>query len=205
MLGWLGLAKLIFRTIISHNIMISLNEKEVMPWSSEFSSAAFSWDFPWASRPWLSCPPGTTGSKAKRRKRRQVILSAQLLPSVGLTVRFRPGRRPPESHVCLLPGLEKAEAHTWAAGPRGRSRHHFIQGAMICRAPVTFHALTAIWRLPSLFLEEDKMGMIAFYAGLFIGVLWGLLFSSLLAFSLAKRPRGSQPNQAEGYSQVDPQ
>jgi hypothetical protein len=27
---------------------------------------------------------------------------------------------------------------------------------------VTFHALTAIWRLPSLFLEEDKMGMIAF-------------------------------------------
>jgi hypothetical protein len=70
---------------------------------------------------------------------------------------------------------------------------------------VTFHALTAIWRLPSLFLEEDKMGMIAFYAGLFIGVLWGLLLSSLLAFSLAKSPRGSQPNQAEGYSQVDPQ
>ena len=32
-------------------------------------------------------------------------LSAQLLPSVGLTVRFRPGRRPPESHVCLLPDL----------------------------------------------------------------------------------------------------
>ena len=49
------------------------------------------------------------------------------------------------------------------------------------------------------------MGMIAFYAGLIIGVLVGLLLSSLLAFSLARSPRGSQPNQAEGYSQVDPQ
>ena len=43
------------------------------------------------------------------------------------------------------------------------------------------------------------MGMIAFYAGLFIGVLCGLLLSSLLAFSLAKRPRGSQSKQSEGY------
>jgi hypothetical protein len=49
------------------------------------------------------------------------------------------------------------------------------------------------------------MGMIAFYAGLFIGVLLGLLLLSLLAFSLAKSPRGSQSNQAEGYSQADPQ
>jgi hypothetical protein len=70
---------------------------------------------------------------------------------------------------------------------------------------VILHALTAIWRLPSLFLEEDKMGMIAFYAGLFIGVLLGLLLSSLLAFPLARSPRGSLPNQAEGYLQVDPQ
>ena len=70
---------------------------------------------------------------------------------------------------------------------------------------LTFHAPTAIWSLSSLFLEEDKMGMIAFYAGLFIGVLVGLLLSSLLAFSLGKRPRGSQPKQAEGYSQIDPQ
>ena len=70
---------------------------------------------------------------------------------------------------------------------------------------VTFHALTAIWRLPSLFPEEDKMGLIAFYAGLFIGILWGLLLSSLLAFYLARSPRGSLPNQAEGYLQVDPQ
>jgi hypothetical protein len=68
---------------------------------------------------------------------------------------------------------------------------------------LTFHALTAIWRLPSLFLEEDKMGMIAFYAGLFIGILLGLLLSSLWAFSLARSPGGSQPNQAEGYSQVE--
>jgi hypothetical protein len=52
---------------------------------------------------------------------------------------------------------------------------------------ITFHALTAIWRLPNLFLEEDKMGMIAFYAGLFIGVLLGLLLSSLWAFSLEAR------------------
>jgi hypothetical protein len=44
------------------------------------------------------------------------------------------------------------------------------------------------------------MGMIAFYAGLFIGVLWGLLLSSLLAFSRARSPRGSQPNEPEGYS-----
>jgi hypothetical protein len=170
MLGWAGRPRLIFRTIINHNIMIYLNEKEVRPWSSEFSSAASSWDFPWASRPWLSFPRGTTGSKAKRRKRRQVILSAQLLPHVGLPICFRPYRRLPESHVCLLPVLEKAAAHTCAARPRGRSRHHCIQGANLPGA-VTFHALTAIWRLPSLVLEEDKMGMIAFYAGLFIGVL----------------------------------
>ena len=31
MLEWLGRARLNFRTIISHNIMISLNEKEVLP------------------------------------------------------------------------------------------------------------------------------------------------------------------------------
>jgi hypothetical protein len=48
------------------------------------------------------------------------------------------------------------------------------------------------------------MGMIAFYAGLIIGVLVGLLLSSLWAFSLAKSPRGSHPSQAEGYSQVGP-
>jgi hypothetical protein len=57
---------------------------------------------------------------------------------------------------------------------------------------------------PQPILEEDKMGMIAFYAGLFIGVLYGLLISSLLAFYLVKNPRGLQPNQPEGYSQVDP-
>ena len=49
------------------------------------------------------------------------------------------------------------------------------------------------------------MGMIAFYAGLIIGVLCGLIFSSLLAFYLVKNPRGLQPNEPEGYSQVDPQ
>jgi hypothetical protein len=37
------------------------------------------------------------------------------------------------------------------------------------------------------------MGMIAFYAGLFVGVLFGCLFSSLWAFSLAGRKDGTQP------------
>jgi hypothetical protein len=69
---------------------------------------------------------------------------------------------------------------------------------------VTYHALTAIWRLPSRFPEVDKMGMIAFYAGLFIGVLFGFLISSLLAFSRAKPGAGELPDSAEGYSQVDP-
>ena len=48
------------------------------------------------------------------------------------------------------------------------------------------------------------MGMIAFYAGLFIGVLFGFLFSSLWAFSRAKPGAGELPDPAEGYSQVDP-
>jgi hypothetical protein len=62
MVGWLTAEKLIFKTANSHRTTISLNEKEIMPWSSEFLSAVFSWDFPWASRPWLSCPRGTIGS-----------------------------------------------------------------------------------------------------------------------------------------------
>ena len=69
---------------------------------------------------------------------------------------------------------------------------------------VTFHALTAIWRLPSRFPEVDKMGMIAFYAGLFIGILFGFLFSSLWGFSRAKPGAGELPDPAERYSQVDP-
>ena len=69
---------------------------------------------------------------------------------------------------------------------------------------VTFHALTAIWRLPSRFSEVGKMGMIAFYAGLFIGILFGFLFSSLWAFSRAKPDSGELSDPGEGYSQVDP-
>ena len=68
---------------------------------------------------------------------------------------------------------------------------------------LTFHALTAIWRLPSRFSEVGKMGMIAFYAGLFIGILFGFLLSSLLAFSLPKPKDGGLPDQADGYSPVD--
>ena len=48
------------------------------------------------------------------------------------------------------------------------------------------------------------MAMIAFYAGLFIGILLGLLLSSLWAFSLAGRRGGVQPDQAEGYPQKIP-
>jgi hypothetical protein len=47
------------------------------------------------------------------------------------------------------------------------------------------------------------MGMIAFYAGLFIGILLGFLFSSLLAFSLAKNKVGVLSDPAESYSQAD--
>jgi hypothetical protein len=47
------------------------------------------------------------------------------------------------------------------------------------------------------------MGMIAFYAGLFIGVLLGFLLSSLLAFSLTKPKAGVLSDPAKGYSQVD--
>jgi hypothetical protein len=47
------------------------------------------------------------------------------------------------------------------------------------------------------------MGMIAFYAGLFVGILFGFLFSSLLAFSLARPKAGALPDQAEGLSPAD--
>jgi hypothetical protein len=42
-----------------------------------------------------------------------------------------------------------------------------------------------------------KMGMIAFYAGLFIGILFGFLFSSFLAFHLAKPKDGALPDTVE--------
>lgn len=45
------------------------------------------------------------------------------------------------------------------------------------------------------------MGMIAFYAGLFIGVLLGVLFSSLWAFSRAKPDERELPDPTAGYSQ----
>jgi len=51
--------------------------------------------------------------------------------------------------------------------------------------------------------EAGKMGMIAFYAGLFIGVLFGFLLSSLWAFSLARPKAGALPDPAEGLSPVD--
>jgi hypothetical protein len=47
------------------------------------------------------------------------------------------------------------------------------------------------------------MGMIAFYAGLFIGILLGFLLSSLVGFYLAGSQPMELPAQAEGYSRVD--
>ena len=47
------------------------------------------------------------------------------------------------------------------------------------------------------------MGMIAFYAGLFIGVLFGFLLSSLWTFSRAQPKAGARSDPAEGFSQVD--
>jgi hypothetical protein len=47
------------------------------------------------------------------------------------------------------------------------------------------------------------MGMIAFYAGLFVGILLGFLLSSLWAFSLAKRKDGDQPDPTEGLTPAD--
>ena len=48
------------------------------------------------------------------------------------------------------------------------------------------------------------MGMIAFYAGLIIGILLGFLLASLVAFPLGDSQAPELPEQAEGYSQVDP-
>ncbi len=47
------------------------------------------------------------------------------------------------------------------------------------------------------------MGMIAFYAGLFIGVLLGFLLSSLLAFSLAKKKVGVATDPADRFHGAD--
>jgi len=52
--------------------------------------------------------------------------------------------------------------------------------------------------------EAGKMGMIAFYAGLFVGMLVGFLLLSLVAFFLARPKSGALSHQAEGYSQADP-
>jgi hypothetical protein len=44
------------------------------------------------------------------------------------------------------------------------------------------------------------MGLIAFYAGLLIGILIGLCLTSLFAFYLAGKPVRGLPDQADGYS-----
>jgi hypothetical protein len=47
------------------------------------------------------------------------------------------------------------------------------------------------------------MGMIAFYAGLFVGILLGFLVSSLWAFSLAKHEGGVLTDPAERFPQAN--
>jgi hypothetical protein len=48
------------------------------------------------------------------------------------------------------------------------------------------------------------MGMVAFFAGLVIGILVGVLVLSLFAFFLARDGGGLVPPQAEGYPQENP-
>jgi hypothetical protein len=48
------------------------------------------------------------------------------------------------------------------------------------------------------------MGMVAFFAGLVVGILVGVLVLSLFAFFLARDGGGIVPPQAEGYSQENP-
>ncbi|MGB8991403.1 MAG: hypothetical protein WCD80_05055 [Desulfobaccales bacterium] len=48
------------------------------------------------------------------------------------------------------------------------------------------------------------MGMVAFFAGLVIGMLVGVLVLSLFAFFLAGDGGGIVPSQAEGYPQENP-
>jgi len=48
--------------------------------------------------------------------------------------------------------------------------------------------------------EADKMGMIAFYAGLFIGMLLGFVVVSLWAFYLAKPKDGARSDLAARYA-----
>ena len=48
------------------------------------------------------------------------------------------------------------------------------------------------------------MGMVAFFAGLVIGMLVGVLVLSLFAFFLAEDGGGIVPSQAEGYPQENP-
>jgi type III secretory pathway component EscT len=47
------------------------------------------------------------------------------------------------------------------------------------------------------------MGMIAFYAGLVIGILLGFLLTSLFAFSLAISRVGKLPDRGQGISGLD--
>jgi hypothetical protein len=222
-----------------------------MPWSSESSSAAFSWDFPWASRPWLSCPRGTTGSKAKGRQRRRGNRSTPLLPSPGLTVGFRPGRRSPEYHACLPPLLPSRD-QTEEPYRCSRSRASLIQGAMICRAMLMGLAEPIPWpwteimepgpnesllhmnqrfspgfppdkhpksagspnisctnghlEAPQPISGGGQDGHDCLFRRTMHRCSLGIIFINAVGLLPGQKPGGgSQPNQAEGYSQLEPQ
>ena len=52
--------------------------------------------------------------------------------------------------------------------------------------PLRFLAVKTDWGAYKGIEEAGKMGMIAFYAGLFVGILFGFLLLSLLAFYLVE-------------------
>jgi hypothetical protein len=66
-----------------------------------------------------------------------------------------------------------------------------------------FLAIKADWGAYKVIEEAIKMGMIAFYAGLCVGILLGFLLLSLWAFCLAKYKVEARPDRPEEYSQRD--
>ena len=90
------------------------------------------------------------------------------------------------------------------AGPEGCRFRVFPGDCGESAGPVRFQALKTHGGVTRGIEEAGKMGMIAFYAGLCVGMLLGVLLLSLLAFFLAKPESGALPDPAEGFSQLNP-
>lgn len=69
--------------------------------------------------------------------------------------------------------------------------------------PLRFQALKTHGGVTRGIKEAGKMGMIAFYAGLCVGMLLGVLLLSLWAFFLARPESGALPDPAEGFPQIN--